>query len=290
MRKLKAIWQLTRLEHGLMLMVAVLIGGIISIQRSVEEILKYDIIYASLTALLLEASTFSLNDYLDLEIDKKNLRIDRPLVRGDLDPKIALLIFSLLFPAGIAFSFLVNIKCFYIALLTGFLAVLYDMRLKKVKYIGNFYIAYTTAIPFFFGALAVSEHIPCAIIVLSLIAFIASLGREIMKDIMDMSGDKIEGVKSIPMYLGRRATSYLIAFIYILSISLSFIPYGMLEGTTFYHNLFYLAPVLITDTMFLYLSVGLITREDPPIRSYRKVSLVAMMIGLVAFLLGSLVR
>jgi len=286
MSKLRAIWELMRLEHGFMLIIAVLIGAAISNQEFTRY--GYDLLFAFLTALLLEASTFSLNDYVDLEVDKKNRRVDRPLVRGDLKPKTALLLFFLLFPAGILFSLLVNMRCFYIAILTGALAVLYDLKLKKVKFVGNFYIAYTTAIPFIFGSVAVSEHIPSAVTVLSVIAFIASFGREVMKDIMDIEGDRAEGVKSIPMYLGEKKTSVVIALVYLLSVALSFVPFVSLRETSFYHNLFYLIPVLLTDSIFVYLSVGIMITENPPLKRYRNLSLFAMMIGLLAFLLGSL--
>ena len=63
-------------------------------------------------ALFLEASTFALNDYYDLEIDKKNKRDDRPLVRGDLSPKTALYLFTVFFPLGIVCSYFVNLTCF----------------------------------------------------------------------------------------------------------------------------------------------------------------------------------
>ena len=53
---------------------------------------------AFLTALLIEASTFALNDYFDYDIDVKNNRTDRPLVRGELAKGTALVCFAVLFP------------------------------------------------------------------------------------------------------------------------------------------------------------------------------------------------
>ena len=89
MRKLKAIWELMRLEHGLMIFIAILIGSVIS-QKMLYDFSGFPpvdkLILTFFTALFLEASTFALNDYYDLEIDKKNKRLDRPLVRGVLAP------------------------------------------------------------------------------------------------------------------------------------------------------------------------------------------------------------
>ena len=152
MRKLKAIWELTRLEHGVMLFIAVLIGSVIAqkmlYSTGFPPVDK--LILTFLTVLFLEASTFALNDYYDLEIDKKNKRLDRPLVRGDIAPKTALYLFFVLFPLGILSSFFVNFTCFFIALVTAVLAILYDVKMKKIKLLGNFYIAYTMAIHFIF--------------------------------------------------------------------------------------------------------------------------------------------
>ena len=286
--KPKAIWELTRLDHGFMLALAVLIGAIISNKSFYNQYVK--LIFAFLTALFLEASTFSLNDYLDLEIDRKNRRIDRPLVRGDLKPRTALLIFLLLFPMGIISSLLVNFNCFIIAAITGIFAILYDFRIKKIKYIGNFYIAYTTAIPFIFGSVSVSSRIPYAVLVLAMIAFIASLGREMMKDIIDIKGDRIGGVRSIPMYIGERKTCLTISILYISAVLLSLLPFLLLKNTTYYFNYAYLAPILVTDSIFIYLSVKHVTEKRPPLEKFRRTSLLGMVLGLVAFLLGSILR
>jgi len=154
MKKVKAIWELMRLEHGIMIAVAIVIGAYIAQQRLPE----WDVfVFTFCTALFLEASTFALNDYLDVDIDKKNKRTDRPLVRGDLSPKTALLFFAVLFPLGIISSYFVNLTCFLIALITALFAVFYDTVLKKVKLLGNFFIAYTMAIPFVFGGVAHPE-------------------------------------------------------------------------------------------------------------------------------------
>ena len=101
-----------RLEHGVMLFIAVLIGSIIA-QKMLYDFTGFPpvdkLILTFLTVLFLEASTFALNDYYDLEIDKKNKRLDRPLVRGDIAPKTALYLFFVLFPLGILSSFFVEL-------------------------------------------------------------------------------------------------------------------------------------------------------------------------------------
>ena len=137
MSKLKAIWQLMRLEHGVMLFLAIVIGSLIS-QKTLYGNINLpllNIVLTFFTALFLEASTFALNDYYDLEIDRVNKRTDRPLVRGDLSPRSALIIFYVLFPLGLVCSFFVNGTCFIIALITALISVFYDMKMKKIKFL-----------------------------------------------------------------------------------------------------------------------------------------------------------
>lgn len=285
MKTVRAFWDLMRLEHGFMLFIAVLIGAFIA-QKGIPP-LGRSFIFAFLTPMLLEASTFALNDYFDFDVDKKNERTDRPLVRGDLEPKTALYVFFVLFPLGVLSAFFVNITCFIIAVVTAILSVLYDFWLKEVKLLGNFYIAYIMAIPFIFGGTVVSTTIPPIVIIVSLIAFLTGLGREIMKDVMDFEGDKERGVKSFPSYLGIRKSNYIAAFFYLISVSITPFPFLLRIGDVYYYNIYYFAIVMITNVMLVYTSSQLIFDEDVDIEFHRKFTLLAIFIGLIAFLVGT---
>ena len=297
MKKIKAVWELMRLEHGVMLALAIFIGSIIALQSqarlSVETFPWMKFILTFFTALFLEASTFALNDYYDLDIDKKNKRIDRPLARGDLQPKTALYLFSLFFPLGIICSYFVTFTCFVIALITALFAIVYDAYLKKVKLLGNFYIAYVMAIPFIFGAAAIEEntltsiHIEPAVFMVSLIAFLAGSGREIMKDVMDFEGDKTSGVKSFPRYIGIRKSNIVSSLFYLIAVGFSLVPF-LFEGFGIYHmNYIYLILVGVTDIVFLLTSYNLLFSSSMDMPRYRKITLLGIFIGLLAFLIAA---
>jgi geranylgeranylglycerol-phosphate geranylgeranyltransferase len=295
MKKIKAIWELMRLEHGIMIAIAVLIGSLIALEG--QSLPPFDkLILAFLTVLFIEISTFALNDYYDLEIDKKNKRKDRPLVRGDLSPKTALYLFYIFFPVGIICSYFVNLACFVIALITALLGVLYDTKMKKIKLVGNFYVAYSMAIPFIFGGAAVIAkdalffEISPAIYVIAVIAFLTGSGREIMKDVMDFEGDKEKGVKSFPKYIGPRKANILAAFFFIIAIALSFLPFFMQIFEIYYLNYYYLAIVFLTDTMLLSTALHLTFKKKPHLKLYRKFTLFAIFIGLIAFLIPVILK
>jgi len=276
-----------------MIAIAILIGSLIA-AKTFPAFDKF--ILTFFTALFLEASTFALNDYYDFEIDKKNKRIDRPLVRGDVSKNTALYLFFILFPLGIVCSYFVNLTCFIIALVTALFAIFYDVVLKKIKLLGNFFIAYTMAIPFVFGAASVLTKISFAIdlspaiFIIALIAFLTGAGREIMKDVMDFEGDKEEGVRSFPRYIGIRKSNMISAFFYIIAIALSFLPFSMSCYDVYYQNYYYLSFVMVTDTMLLSTSLQLIFKKQINMKFYRKFTLVAIFFVLIAFLVGVFIR
>ena len=290
MKELKAIWQLMRLEHGVMIFLGILIGSLIALEGELPTVKS--LVLTFFTALFLEASTFALNDYYDLDIDKKNKRIDRPLVRGDIKPKTALILFFIFFPLGIICSFFVNNTCFIIALITALLAILYDAKMKKIKLVGNFYIAYVMAIPFIFGGAAAIKvntmnfEIDQAIYIIALIAFLAGSGREIMKDVQDYEGDKQKGVRSFPKYIGKRKSNVIAALFFIIAIIFSFIPFVIKQFSIYFKNFYYLGFVLITNIILLIVALQLIFNKEPNLKLFRKASLIAIFIGLLAFLVA----
>jgi len=282
---LKALWQLTRLEHGFMLAIAVLIGALIANGGS-PPLDKF--IYASLTVICIEAGAFALNDYFDLEVDIKNNRMDRPLARNDLSPKFALYLSCALIPLGVFFSVFLNKICFMIALLNALVAVLYDLKMKETKVIGNFYIAFTMAIPFLFGGAMINPDIPKIIYFIASMAFLSGIGREITKDLMDIEGDALRNTKSLSMYIGEKNAMRVASSLYLGAVSLSFLPFFFNFGELYFHNFRYLSIVLISDLIFFHISVRMIffdKTED--VGTHRKSSLIAASLGLAAFLVGA---
>lgn len=283
----KALWELMRLEHGIMIFIAILIGAVIA-GRAMPPADKT--MFAFLTALFLEAATFALNDYFDLDVDRANRRMDRPLVRGDLSPQVALLIYGILLPAGLLASYLVNITCFAIAAANAIIATLYDVKLKEIKVVGNFYIAFIMAIPFVFGATAVSSAIPDIIYFIATIAFLAGVGREIMKDVQDMAGDAARNTRSFPTYIGRRGANAVAAIFYLVAVALSFVPFCISIDAAYHFDLMYLVVVMVTDVMLVYVVAQLLATPDTHhLDRLRKVSLLAIFIGLMAFLVGAFI-
>ncbi|WP_457549766.1 UbiA family prenyltransferase [Archaeoglobus sp.] len=274
---MKAIWDLLRLEHGIMYGIAVVIGIVVS-----SGTLELDkAILGFLTAVFCQASSFALNDYLDYEVDLKNKRTDRPLVRGDLRKEHALLLALALAPFGFVSAYLISLQAFLFALAITVLGYIYDLKLKEFGLVGNIYIAFTMSAPFLFGGI-ITGGVNVQVVVLSLLAFLSGLGREIMKGIEDVEGDALRDVKSVARVKGVDFAYKLSATLIALAVLLSPLPlihYGF--------NLLYILPVAIADVIFIK-TVKSLVRKDRDIRRLRKETLLAMLFGLLGFLLGSI--
>jgi len=297
-RKIRTIWELTRLEHGLMYGFGVLIGIIIVDKEVLFTKLP---VFGFFTALLLEAGTFALNDYCDLESDIANRRMDRPLVRGELRKAEVLLIAILATAFGIVCASFLSPIVFLLAVILAVLGILYDIKMKEFLAVSNLYIAFTMAIPFIFGGLiAEPGRIDRVLLILASIAFLAGFGREVMKDIADVKGDALRDIKSFARVYGVGKARRVVVFSYSLAVILSVIPFFSVN-TPYFFDPAYILPVMAADALFLHTCFKLrpfgkrfdlktipFGSEDLNYNAMRKETLLAISIGLIAFVSGAL--
>lgn len=266
------IAKLTRIEHGVMYSLAVLAAVVFA------DGLSNLPLFVLLIPLLSEMGAFALNDYFDIEADRKNNRKDRPLATASLSPSFALLLSSICITIAIALSFFVNQEIFMLTVALNSLAILYNLKLKLLPLVGNFYIAFTMGIPFIFGNLIVSQEIKIINLVLFLLGFIVGLARELIKSIEDMKGDKeAREAMTLPILIGEKPTLALALLLYLMFIPLSFLPfYFGLNINIFSTVLFSVAIVLVAANIFY--------AVKNQYKKARVLSLIALFFGLLAYL------
>jgi len=286
MRKARAYLDLTRVvPNQIMLGVGVIVGEVVS-YAGLPPLRQALLGFAG--PFILGMSTFAMNDYYDKEADLRGARMDRPLVRGDLSPEAAKWVFLAGFPIGLLLSSAINVGCLLIAATFSGLALAYNLRLKDTGLPGNLLIASTMAVPFVYGSVAVGGRLPVAIVVLSSIAFLAGVGREVLKGIMDYEGDAVRDTKTVARTRGIGYAARVSAVCTLAAVSLSPIPFLSRTSGSFYHNLNYIGPVLLTDLMLAYVTVRTVGLSRPQEAArLRSLSLAALTVGLLGFLLGS---
>lgn len=279
-----AFVRLTRLEHALMLCVAVLIGEVIALAGLPDPLF---VLLSFFPPFFIEISAFAINDYFDIETDRLNKRMDRPLVTGEAKPGEALFISIASLVIGVAAAYLINLPSFIIALAFGALSFLYSYKLKDLPFIGNIYVAATMAIPFLFGSLAVAPFVPGPVAMMALIAFIAGLGREIIGTVRDVEGDaKGRKARTLPMFIGKQFSLMLAALLLVMAVAFTLIPFIYLPPYKNSVNYFVLAA--IADILFLYVAYKAFSDSVEFLSQARNITLAALAVGLVAFLAGAL--
>lgn len=193
----------------------------------------YPILFAALSAVLIAAAGYVINDFYDIPIDVIN-RPDRILPSGKITPKTAYLFSVMLFMFGITASFFTqNFYCVIIAIVNSILLFSYAKTLKMSFLIGNVLVAYTTASTFLFGGLC-NENVKNSIIIV-IFAFLYTFIREIIKDGEDIEGDIKLGAKTLAVKIGRKNIAFVSIFpaLAIILYSVFLRRGGMIDLTIF---------------------------------------------------------
>ncbi len=283
--KILAFMKLTRIEHSLMLILAVV---------SAEAIVGFDIsLYLFLLALIppvfVSMGAFAINDYFDVDVDRHNKRFDRPLVNRSLKKRSAFAISIISLLIGIAASVMINMYAFVITAIFAILSYLYSYKLKEILLLGNAFIAVTMVIPFIYGNFVVSKILNLNIILISMIIFLSGFAREIHGMIRDFKGDiNTRKIRNIVYYVGKR-NSYIIALVlYIEAIVTSLFMFFFLPP--FAHNLVYLVFISIVDGILLYNGFIYFKKDSERyFRLSRNMGLIAMGLAMIIYIVSSFI-
>ena len=146
-------------------------------------------------------------------------------------------------------------------------------------------VSFCVALPFIYGGVAIGSLDP-VLFVFACIAFVANMGREVAKGIVDVVGDSSMGIKTVATVYGRHAAAKLASTLFIVAVGLSVVPWLMGSVSHYYLPLVAVCDAgLVRDSLFLL--------RDPSREVARRVKgevLAWMLVGLAAFLAGSLLH
>jgi geranylgeranylglycerol-phosphate geranylgeranyltransferase len=216
----------------------------------------------------------AINDYFDREIDRIN-QPGRAIPRGAVSPRGALVFSVALFIGAVALAVTLPVAALAIAGINLVALVAYTELFKGLPGLGNALVAYLVGSTFLFGSAAVGEIGPA--VVLFVLAAVATLTREIIKDVEDLEGDREEGLNTLPIAIGERRALVVAAILLVVAVLASPFPYllGYFEET-------YLLLVVPANALMLYAAYE--SFEDPTAgQSHLKYG---MFLAAVAFVAG----
>jgi len=186
----------------------------------------------------------TINDYFDRDIDAIN-QPDRPIPRGAVSPRGALVASGVLFLAAIALALTLPLVAIVIAVVNLVALVSYTEVFKGLPGAGNALVAYLGGSTFLFGGAAVGDVAAAA--VLFALAALATFTREVVKDVEDVAGDEAEGLRTLPIVVGERRALVLGTALLLVAVAASPLPY--VWGV---FGIAYLALVVPADLVMLY--------------------------------------
>jgi geranylgeranylglycerol-phosphate geranylgeranyltransferase len=250
---------------------------------SASALVSLPLLLAALSAALVTGAGNAFNDAIDIDIDRIN-RPDRPLPAGRLTRRTAFVETLLLGLAGLLLAALIS--PFHLAVAGGVIGLLitYSIYLKNSVLWGNIAIGIVAAAAFPYGALAVAETgrswIPAGF------ALLFHLGREIVKDIEDVEGDRSLGLRTLPLRWGCRTAARVAYVIYLFLIIFTLLPW--IAGI---YGSLYLGAVLLVDLLLLF-ALFRLHRQHAALSddSLGRLLKAGMFLGLAAIVLGELAR
>ncbi|MFX0016894.1 MAG: UbiA family prenyltransferase [Promethearchaeota archaeon] len=304
------IYDLTRLPLGIMGAIAGLTAGMIVVlvrhqdtsKSTIHNVLELLPQYWELAVLglaipfLIVGASMAINDYHDFEADRINNRMDRPLVRNpDLKPKYALTLSLLMITAGILLSFLLfldNLLVVFGVAVFSFLSVSYNIWTKEKGLIGNMTVAVCDMAPFLLALIAMAGKeggtdldTTLIVLIMALITFFGVIGRELIKGIMDIEGDRVAESNTFAVKYGPKRAVQLASLFFLAVITLAPLPLFI----KFHNNIFYTIFMLITIILLFY-SVLILSRDQSVStgKKGRTYTRTALWSGVLSFLAGAL--
>jgi geranylgeranylglycerol-phosphate geranylgeranyltransferase len=270
---LKGYLRLFRLGNCAMAALGALLAAVVCVGVDGVSDFAIDVILSMAVVVTFTAAGNAYNDYFDRETDKI-AHPNRPLPLGLVTPYGAALSAVALFAVAAALSVFVNVWSVSIVITSIFVMVGYERLLKAEGLAGNLAISWLTGALFLFGGAAV-DSLDLAWI-LAALAFLATLGREIVKDIQDMEGDRGSRL-TLPMRIGVKRAGIIGSSAFLAAVALSPLPY-LLDLL----SIWYVPAVVVSDAIFIY--CALIHFRNP--EKGQRVAKLAMLVALIAFLLG----
>jgi len=270
--------RLARPVNCAMSAVGVGIGGIVAVGPEAWGEFAGPLLFAAGAAAAFTAAGNALNDLSDRETDAVN-HPDRPLASGALTVGTARAFVAGAFVVAAVLGGLASLACLAIVAINAALMFVYESSLKARGAPGNLVIAYLVGSLFLFAGAAVFRGAPDPLMrtgILAGLAFFATFGREITKDIEDLRGDVDR--RTLPQRIGAARAGQVAAAALVAAVLLSLLP--------LYYNVLRLgyAPLVIpADGMFIYAALH---SAANPARSQR-VTKYGMIVALAAFLAGA---
>ena len=217
---------LTRPDNMILTAIAVIAGSFIAAGPEIMDF-QIEIAICCVCSMMLVGGGNALNDYNDRETDKEN-HPERPIPSGSISADTASVCAQALLGSGLLILLfaLENKMPFVIALIGIILLIAYENRLKAAGISGNITVGLMSGAIFLFAGMAVND--PGPTLWMFGLAVLATITREIIKDIQDLEGDR--GRRTLPASIGIENSMRVAILFLLIAIGLSYTAMNQFDG------------------------------------------------------------
>jgi geranylgeranylglycerol-phosphate geranylgeranyltransferase len=280
MGRISGFVRLMRPVNCAMMGFAVIVGAVLA-NPQFSSVDWRTVFYGLITGFTLTAASMTINDYYDRAIDAIN-EPSRPIPSGLVSAREALTFVLVLSAVGFVFAYLASVLCLAVAVISWIILVAYVTVGKRTGLPGNFLVSACVAAPFIYGSIIAMNQVQLNVLLFASMAFLSNTGREITKGIVDVKGDKVQGMKTLAVRYGDRNAAAVAVLFYVSAVSLTPLPW-ILSLVSFWFIPF----VLVTDVGLIASSFLLLrdcSRENA--RKIKNWILLWFIIALLAYVFG----
>jgi len=216
---------LTRPDNMILTAIAVIAGSFIAAGPEIMDF-QIEVAICCVCSMMLVGGGNALNDYNDRETDKEN-HPERPIPSGSISADTASVCAQALLGSGLLILLfaLENKMPFVIALIGIMLLIAYENGLKAAGISGNITVGLMSGAVFLFAGMAVND--PGPTLWMFGLAVLATITREIIKDIQDLEGDRDR--RTLPASIGIENSMRVAILFLLIAIGLSYTAMDQFE-------------------------------------------------------------
>ena len=217
---------LTRPGNMILTAIAVIAGSFIAAGPEIMDF-QIEVAICCVCSMMLVGGGNALNDYNDRETDKEN-HPGRPIPSGSISADTVSVYAQALLVTGLLILLfaLDNKMPFVIALIGILLLIAYENGLKAAGISGNITVGLMSGAVFLFAGMAVND--PGPTLWMFGLAVLATITREIIKDIQDLEGDRDR--RTLPASIGIENSLRVAILFLLIAIGLSYTAMDQFDG------------------------------------------------------------
>ena len=287
---MSAYLKILRPDEALMMSMPVVIVAIVG------HVYTISVFLATLLVYFMAGAGNVINDAFDQQIDAVN-KPDRPIPSGRISLKnakiYAAILDSIAILLGVIISCLIhNFVFLAIIIASAVIIYMYSRYFKAMPLIGNIVVGVMIGLCFVVGGLILlceteDRTIFKISVYIGLLAAVANVARELVKDMEDIHGDELGGARTFPILYGKKVSSVIVMILLAVAVAVCILLYA--SGL---FNIAYLVIIIIPVVLCLYSVVSLFASKfEPDEATCAKEALflkIAMAVSLLAIIIGSI--